>query len=240
MRLDLYLLENEMAVSRSKAQDLIKSGKVFVDDVLIRKPKFEVEEKNSVRVEGVIFVSRSGEKLFAFLQDVEIEFNGANVLDIGSSTGGFTQVALQKGAKHVFSVDVGTEQMVEPVKSDSRVTLMENKDIRDVKFADVDPGADIVLIDVSFISLLEVFPSVSKLALDGALVVALFKPQFEVGKDNVPKSGIVRDEALVDSKIHEFLKAAKEMKFKFLARRVSNLRGKKGNREVFLLFRKGK
>lgn len=235
MRLDLYLVENELAPTRSKAQDLIKSQKVLVNGKKIIKAKSEVAETDEIRLIGEVFVSRSAEKLIGFLRKVPVDFENKVVLDVGASTGGFTEIALKNGAQKVYAVDVGTNQLEAVLRENERVVSLENQDIRDLKQEDLKDKIEIVLIDVSFISLKEVLPSVVKFAEKGAQVIALFKPQFEVGRENIGGGGIVRDEGLIDKTVADLIRFARELKFKFIAQRKSDLKGKKGNREVFIL-----
>lgn len=238
MRLDLYLIENKLAETRSKAQDLIKSHKVLVNGKIWTKPKYEVSEGDEIKIVGEVFVSRSGDKLVQFLLKVPVEFENAVVLDVGASTGGFTEVALQKGAKKVYAIDVGTDQLVDVLKTNECVVSREKTDIRDVKKSDFAEKINLVLVDVSFISLKEILPNLAEIMEKGSTLIALFKPQFEVGRENVGAGGIVKNEGLIDQKVAEMIKFAKTFKFKFMAQRNSKLKGKKGNQEVFLLFSK--
>lgn len=238
MRLDLYLVEQKIAPTRSKAQDLIKSQKISVNRKQITKPKYEVKEEDDIRLIGEVYVSRSGQKLVSFLNKIPVDFEERVVLDVGSSTGGFTEVALHRGAEKVYAVDVGTDQLEEVIRENERVLSMENTDIRDVKKSDFDEPIEIVLIDVSFISLKEVLPSVSLLIDKGTKVILLFKPQFEVGKENIGGGGIVKDEGIIDKSVAEMIRFVKKQKFRFIAQRHSQLKGKKGNQEVFLLLEK--
>lgn len=238
MRLDFYILENNLADTRSKAQDLIKSHKVLVNGKIWTKPKYEVTEEDEVKIVGQVFVSRSGSKLSQFLKKILIDFEDATVLDVGASTGGFTEVALQKGAAKVYAIDVGTDQLQSFLKENELVVSREKTDIRDVKLSDFAEPIDIVLIDVSFISLKEVLPNICKLLDEEAIVIALFKPQFEVGKENIGAGGIVKDESIIDQKVADMIRFARSLKLKFVAQRKSSLKGKKGNQEVFLLFQK--
>lgn len=239
MRLDFYLVEQEIAPSRSKAQDLIKSQKISVNGKRITKPKYEVRDDDVIKLIGEVYVSRSAEKLEKFLNKVYVDFEERVVLDVGASTGGFTELALHRGAEKIYAVDVGTNQLEEVLKENERVVSLENKDIRDLDKAEIVKPVEIVLIDVSFISLREVLPKVSELSEKGTKVVALFKPQFEVGKENIGTGGIVRDEGVIDKSVAEMIRFAKKHKLKFIAQRKSVLKGKKGNQEVFLLLERG-
>lgn len=238
MRLDLYLVEKEIALTRSKAQDFIKSQKISVNGKKITKPKYRVQEDDKIRLNGEIYVSRSGEKLVSFLNKIPVDFEDRVVLDVGASTGGFTEVALHRGTEKVYAVDVGSNQLEKVLKENERVVSMEKTDIRDLQKSDLKEVIEIVLVDVSFISLKEVLPVISDLIETNTKVIALFKPQFEVGKKNIGGGGIVRDKGIIDQTVAEIIRFARSWKLKFIAQRKSKLKGKKGNQEVFLLLEK--
>ncbi len=238
MRLDFYLVEKGIAPTRSKAQDVIKSQKISVNGKRITKAKYQVKEDDEIRLIGEIYVSRSGEKLVSFLNKIPLDFEERVVLDVGASTGGFTEVALHRGAEKVYAVDVGSNQLEEVLKENERVVSMEKTDIRDLQKSDLKEPIEIVLVDVSFISLKEVLPAVSELIGKSTKVIALFKPQFEVGKENIGGGGIVKNEGLIDKSVAEMIRFLRKYGLKFLAQRKSKLKGKKGNQEVFLLLEK--
>lgn len=238
MRLDLYLVENALASTRSKAQDLIKSQKVLVNGKKMLKPKYEIQENDEVKIIGEVYVSRSAEKLERFLKQIKVDFEDKVVLDVGSSTGGFTEFVLHQGAKKVYAVDVGTNQLDEVLRVNENVISMENSDVRDLKKSDFIEELDVVLIDISFISLKNVLPKVGELISKDKQIIALFKPQFEVGKEKRGAGGVVRDEALIDKTVAELIRFSREHKLKFLAQRKSKLKGKQGNQEAFILFEK--
>lgn len=226
MRLDLYLVEHQMVKSRSQATDLIKRGLVLVDDMIATKPGFIVHNEIIEISEKPQFVSRAGEKLLQAIIDFNIDFNGKTVIDIGSSTGGFTDCALQHGAKEVYAYDVGKEQMIEPLKSDPRVHLFEETNILDVTI----PEADIVLIDVSFTS---IKPILKHLSGYDKNMVALIKPQFEAGNIHF-KQGVLKDMKMHKKILNDVLLEAMTLGFSIIGMKKSGLKGKAGNQEYVL------
>lgn len=226
MRLDLYLVEKQMVKSRSQATDLIKRGLVIIDDTIATKPGILVNDENIKIVELPNFVSRGGEKLLQAIIDFNLEFNGKTVIDIGSSTGGFTDCALQHGAKEVYAYDVGKEQMVEPLKSDSRVHLFEEINILDVNI----PEANIILIDVSFTS---IKPILKHLTGFKGEIVALIKPQFEAGNIHF-KHGVLKDIKIHKQILNDVLIETCNLGFSIIGLKKSGLKGKAGNQEYVL------
>lgn len=197
-RLDVYLSENNIVKSRSLAAALIKQGSVEVNGRICTKPSFITDESDNVKIIGDMpkYVGRGGLKLEKALTYYRLHLDGSVCIDIGASTGGFTDCMLQNGAVKVYSVDVGTDQLDEKLRNDVRVISMEKTDIRNC--VGNLPSVDFISIDVSFISLKLVLPSAYDLLKDGGECVALIKPQFEAGKANLSKNGIVRD-----TKIHK-------------------------------------
>ncbi|MDR2639535.1 MAG: TlyA family RNA methyltransferase, partial [Helicobacteraceae bacterium] len=224
-RLDLALsrLEN---ISRNKAAEMIASGAVSVNGVRRDKPSFLVEDSDAIAVSGADrFVSRSAYKLLYFLDEIQadIEINGLNCLDIGASAGGWTQVLLRKGAKSVTAIDTGANQLSPILRSDPRVRSEEKTDIRGFKA----PPFDLVVCDASFISLEKIMTAIDDLAKDK--IIALFKPQFEVGKGiKRDKNGVVRDEKAIALALARFESAASGLKWILRAKRPSLLKGKAG------------
>jgi 23S rRNA (cytidine1920-2'-O)/16S rRNA (cytidine1409-2'-O)-methyltransferase len=193
-RLDQLLLDQGLCESREKAQRLIRSGRVRVDEQLVDKPGRPVPPDSVVRViEPECFVSRGGQKLEAALERFPIEVQGRTALDVGASTGGFTDCLLQRGAKTVFAVDVGRGQLHWRLRNDPRVMVMERRNARFLEPADLPETPGLAVIDVSFISLTRILPAVREVVLHGADIVTLIKPQFEAGKEQVGKGGVVRD-----------------------------------------------
>lgn len=197
-RLDVYLSDNNIVKSRSLAATLIKQGSVEVNGRICTKPSFTVGDGDNVKIIGELpkYVGRGGLKLEKALAHYRLHLDGTVCIDIGASTGGFTDCMLQNGAAKVYSVDVGTDQLDEKLRNDSRVISMEKTDIRNC--IGTLPQVDFISIDVSFISLKLVLPSAFALLKDGGECVALIKPQFEAGKAHLSKNGIVRD-----AKVHK-------------------------------------
>ncbi|PKK96687.1 MAG: TlyA family rRNA (cytidine-2'-O)-methyltransferase [Tenericutes bacterium HGW-Tenericutes-3] len=226
MRLDHYLVNNQMVRSRSQATDLIKRGLVLVDDKIITKTGYDVQSENIKLIQEPMFASRGGEKLLQAVIDFDIIFHGKTVIDIGSSTGGFTDCALQYGAKEVYAYDVGTNQMIEPLKSDQRVHLFEETNILDVEL----PTADMILIDVSFTSIL---PILNHLKGFKGEIVALIKPQFEAGHTFF-KQGVLKDIKMHKKIVEDILDKTKSFGFSIHDLKKSGLKGKAGNQEYVL------
>lgn len=230
MRLDKEIFLRGMCNSRKEAQDLILNSKVFVNNVLVNKPAKEIKEKDIISItEKRKYVSRGGEKLEGAINHINLDVKDTTVLDIGSSTGGFTDCLIQKGAKEVVSVDVGSEQFSQSLRDNPKIKLFENYDIRNfntnVKF-------DLVVCDVSFISLAFIFPEIKRLSQKNTLVLLLIKPQFEVGKGNT-KKGIVKDENLYGVVMENICEKAKEFNVEMLEIFPSSIEGGDGNKEFF-------
>ncbi len=236
VRLDRLLTSRGLARSRSNAQDMVRRGVVLVDNAVARKPAEAVSHDAALAlVEPERYVSRAAYKLRAALEAFGFSARGRRCLDIGASTGGFTQVLLEDGAANVAAVDVGHGQLHESLARDPRVMSLEGVDIRRLAAThDVGPF-DGVAADVSFISLLKVLPAALPLAANGAWIVALIKPQFEVGRAHVGKGGVVRDEAAVNAavaRIRDFL--AEQPCWRVVGVIPSPIRGQSGNREYLL------
>jgi 23S rRNA (cytidine1920-2'-O)/16S rRNA (cytidine1409-2'-O)-methyltransferase len=196
LRLDRLLVERGLVESRERGQAMIIAGNVLANGQKVDKPGSLVIANADIRILGVqmAYVSRGGLKLEKALGEFEIDVKEKTCLDVGASTGGFTDCLLQYGAKKVYAVDVGYGQMAWKIRQDPRVVVIERTNIRDIDPALIPEKVDIVVIDVSFISLEKVIPSVLRLLNPGAGIISLIKPQFEVGKGQVGKGGIVRDE----------------------------------------------
>lgn len=235
MRLDIYL-SIEKDVTRSKAKDLIKRGKVLVDDKIIEKPSFDVSDENNIKIfdEDNIYVSRAGNKLEAAILNFGVDLQGKICLDIGSSTGGFTQCLIRFGAKEVYSVDVGKDQFHESLKSINNIHLYEETDIRD--FSKKGFAFDIIVCDVSFISIEAIVDDITKMSKENTVIIVLIKPQFEVGKDGVNKRGIVLDPSKHLKAIENVKKAFDMHGFKFCGIIESPIKGKAGNKEFLAKF----
>ena len=242
-RLDLLLVERGLAPSRTMAQALVLEGKIRVSGQTETKASRSVADDAEIEVEAPPrFVSRGGEKLegaFALWGDV-LDVSGRDCLDVGSSTGGFTDCLLQHGAAHVMAVDVGTNQLAYKLRVDPRVWVRENFNARFMKPSDLPKTPSVAVTDVSFISLRLILPPIVEVLQPGGLVVALIKPQFEVGKGNAP-GGLVRDEALriaARDGIVEFAKG--DLGLELLGLAESPIRGREmGNVEYLSLWRRG-
>jgi 23S rRNA (cytidine1920-2'-O)/16S rRNA (cytidine1409-2'-O)-methyltransferase len=243
-RLDQILVQTGLAKSRSFAQKLIEEGLVKIDGVVHRDSAEKIEgltrDRLSVGEGGANrFVSRGGLKLDALLEDQKIDVSGMTVLDIGISTGGFTDCVLQRGASTVVGVDVGTQQLDFKLSTDPRLFFKEKVNARSLSAADFPKGApvqfDLVVIDVSFISLELILPPAIKLMKPGAQLIALVKPQFEVGQKNLGKGGIVTDTKLFDFVSEKLHKICDTLKLSVKAYVPCALKGGDGNQEFFLV-----
>lgn len=219
---------------------MLLAGKVLVDDTPIDKAGTQVRSDAVIRLRGADhpYVSRGGLKLAGALDDFGVEAEGLVCLDVGSSTGGFTDCLLRRGAKQVVAVDVGTHQLHNRLRQDPRVLSLEQTDIRAVETAQLPAPIDLVVVDASFISLRLLLPAIAALITVGTPVLALVKPQFEVGKSQVGKGGVVRDDALRSQAVDGIAVAAETLGFAVEGRAESHLAGaRSGNREVFLMVR---
>lgn len=236
MRLDSYLVELGLVESRNKAQQLIKDHAVSVDGKIIDKVSFEADETMRVDIADVaLYVSRAALKLKGFLPYTEWEIKGLDALDIGSSTGGFTQVLLEEGVQSVTCVDVGSDQLHPSLRGDSRVNIHENTDIR--TFESENPY-ELVTCDVAFIPLELILESIDKLA--SKHIILLFKPQFQVGRDvKRDKNGVVKDNSAVGKAMIRFEDACALMGWKMIAKEIAHIAGKEGNQETCYGFIKG-
>ena len=240
-RLDIFLHESGFAESRSRAQAVIMSGVVYVNDIKIDKPGtlVDINSEISVRDKQREFVSRGGMKLQAALKFFNIDVSGYTALDIGASTGGFTDCLLKNHADKVFAYDVGHGQFDWGLRNDERVVVRERINCRYLKFQDVGELVDLVVIDVSFISLeLIIKPAVKLLKPNGELIV-LIKPQFEVGKGEVGKGGVVRDEKKHSQVIDKISSFIEQQGLLVIGVLPSPIKGSDGNKE-FLLYAKKK
>ena len=236
MRLDVYLVEHGFARSREEAQRRILAGEVRIGDRIAAKASETVPPGAGVSVEQKedAFASRGGEKLEGALAAFGIDVGGRTAIDVGASTGGFTDCLLRRGAARVYAVDVGYGQLDWRLRNDPRVVVLERTNVRHLEPETIPESADIVTIDVSFISLRLVLPAIVPLLRPGGDIVALVKPQFEVGKGQVGKGGVVRDPALHAAAVEHVRQAARALGLVEKGEVESPLRGPKGNREFFL------
>lgn len=242
MRLDVYLSEKNLTKSRAAAAALIKAGAVSVNGKIVEKSAFEVGENDDVKIVGetLKYVGRGGLKLEKALEIGKIDLSGKTCLDIGASTGGFTDCMLQNGAKTVYAVDVGTNQLDEKLRNDARVISLENTDIRDFF---LNSEADFIGADVSFISLKLVLPHIFRLLKKDGKAVVLVKPQFEAGSSSVgrkalSKKGVVTDEKARLKIVAEVRDFAEQCGFTVLLTEKSPITGGSGNVEYLMILEK--
>jgi len=227
IRLDQYLVENNYVDSRNKAQQLIKNSKVSVNKKVITKASFKVSNELVELDDEYVYVSRAAYKLKNFLPLLNFEVKGLSALDIGSSTGGFTEVLLLNEVKSVTSVDVGSSQLHQKLLDDERVTSIENQDIREYKSEE---AFELITCDVSFISLLHILEAIDTLSLKH--IILLFKPQFEVGKNvKRDKNGVVVDKKAIMASMIKFEDTCALLGWKKVLMEESSVTGKEGNLE---------
>lgn len=239
-RLDIVLFERGFTESREKAKALIMSGIVYVNDQKEIKAGREIKPDDIVEVRGTTlkYVSRGGLKLEKAMQSFPIELNGKTCMDIGASTGGFTDCMLQNGAKKVYSIDVGYGQLAWKLRSDERVVNLERTNFRYVTREQIPEAVDFASVDVSFISLKLILPVMYNLLADNGQAVCLIKPQFEAGRENVGKKGVVRDPAVHENVIKTVVTFAAEQKFRILGLEHSPVKGPEGNIEYLMYLEK--
>ena len=232
-RLDVLLTEQGYAESRSKAQAIIMAGLVYVDGQKADKAGISYEESVAIEVRGETcpYVSRGGWKLEKALRHFGVDPTGYVCSDSGASTGGFTDCLLQQGAKKVFAIDVGYGQLDWKIRSDERVVVMERTNIRYVTPEDLGEPLDLSVVDVSFISLRIVLPAIKELLKPEGQVLCLIKPQFEAGREKVGKKGVVRDAAIHQEVLNDFVSLADELGFTILGLTFSPVKGPEGNIE---------
>jgi len=238
VRLDELLVERLLCESRTRAQALILAGRVLVEDVPVEKPGTRVGADAAVRVRGTPrpFVSRGGEKLAGALADLTLDPRGLDCLDVGASTGGFTDCLLQHGARRVVAVDVGYGQLHSKLRADPRVKVLERTHAKDLTREGLGGPVQLVTVDASFISLRLLLPPLRALAPEAEFLV-LVKPQFEVGKGQVGKGGVVRDNTKRAQAVAAVRTCAEDLGLEAVGEAESRLAGPRGNREVFLRLR---
>jgi 23S rRNA (cytidine1920-2'-O)/16S rRNA (cytidine1409-2'-O)-methyltransferase len=242
-RVDKLLVERGLAESRTKAQAMVMAGVVLVNEQRINKPSDLVAPDAEIRVKGgddpaSRYVGRGGLKLEAALREFQINVEGLICLDVGASTGGFTDCLLQHGARKVISVDVGHNQIDWRLRTDSRVEVREGINARYLKPADFPTRFELVVLDVSFISATKIMPAIVPLLTDSGHLITLIKPQFEVGRGEVGKGGIVRDPQKHLRVIDEVNRAAKDLGLRAINVIESPIHGADGNVEFLALYEK--
>lgn len=235
-RLDALLVSRELVSSREKASRFILAGQVKVDGKIWDKPGklVPVDMKVELIPPDCQYASRGGEKLAPALDAFGLSCSGLVVMDVGASTGGFTDCVLQRGAQRVYAIDVGYGQLDWRLRSDSRVIVMDRRNVRYLVSDDLPELVDLIVIDVSFISLKLVWPAILPLLKPQGYLVSLIKPQFEVGKGQVGKGGIVRDETLRQAVKDQFVQYATLLSLDIIGLIDSPILGKKGNREIVM------
>jgi len=235
-RADLLVVERGLAPSRERARSLILAGRVFSAEVRIDKAGTQLKEEAPLEVRGetLPYVSRGGLKLEAGLNAFDVEARGLIVADFGASTGGFTDCVLSRGAEKVYAIDVGYGQLHDKLRKDPRVTVMERTNARHLTADDLPERVDLVVIDASFIGLDKLLPAAKGLLKERGEIVALVKPQFEVGKGKVGKGGVVRDPELREAAIARVEQNAASLGFEVRGRIDCPIHGPKGNVEALI------
>jgi 23S rRNA (cytidine1920-2'-O)/16S rRNA (cytidine1409-2'-O)-methyltransferase len=235
LRLDERMVRDGLADSRTRAQALIRAGQVLVDDAPEDKPGTRVRDTAQVRVRGgeKRYASRGGEKLAGALDDLGLDVSGRACLDVGASTGGFTDCLLQRGARSVVAVDVGYGQLDARLRADPRVHVRDRTNARHLEPEALPEPVSLVTADVSFISLRLILPALARCAADAEWLL-LVKPQFEVGPKHVGKGGVVRDDALRAEAAEAVAREAERLGFEEVGRCDSQVAGPAGNREIFV------
>lgn len=239
-RLDVAVFEGGYAPSREKAKAIIMAGQVYVNNQKVDKAGFELKEGDTLEVRGraIPYVSRGGLKLEKAMQVFPISLENKICMDIGASTGGFTDCMLQNGASKVYSVDVGYGQLAWKLRCDDRVVNMERTNFRHIDIDSVEDKLDFASVDVSFISLKHIFPNLNLLLKDGGEAVCLIKPQFEAGKDKVGKKGVVREASTHLEVVQNVINMALENGFSVDGLEFSPIKGPEGNIEYLLYLHK--
>lgn len=233
-RLDILMLDKKLVTSRNDAQKLIEGGRVKVNGILIIKNNFQADEDDNIEIDDAnVFVARSGAKLQEAINQFDIKIKDFVCLDVGASTGGFTECLLNNGAKKVYSVDVGSDQLDEKLKEDKRVVNFEKTDIRNLE--GLGELVDLIVVDVSFISILKIIPFLKKFLKKEGRMVLLIKPQYEI-KDNKNKKGKVKNDGLVEEVINDIKEAIKKEGYNVLGVIESPILGKKGGNKEYLIY----
>lgn len=239
-RLDVLLVDKGLAPSRQRARALIMAGKVLVDTLRVDKTGTQIHIDSEITIKGEVlpYVSRGGMKLAAALKETRISVQNCTCMDVGASTGGFTDCLLQNGAAKVYAVDVGYGQLAWKLRQDKRVVVIERTNIRNMAESAIAEPVDLVTIDASFISLKIVVPAVLKFMTPDAKILALIKPQFEAGKGRVGKGGVIRDAQMRQAIIEELTQFFRSQRLQCGPVVPSPILGPKGNHEyIIMLYR---
>jgi 23S rRNA (cytidine1920-2'-O)/16S rRNA (cytidine1409-2'-O)-methyltransferase len=240
-RIDKLLVERGLAATRTIAQAMVMAGVVLVDEQRVEKPSEQFHSNSDIRIKGGDdptnrYVGRGGLKLDAALREFQLDVAGLTCLDVGASTGGFTDCLLQNGAHKVFAIDVGHNQIDWRLRNDPRVEVREGINARFLKSEDFSQKFDLVVMDVSFISATKVLPAILPLLIDGGSIITLIKPQFEVGRGEVGGGGVVRDPAKRARVVAEVNEAARALGLKVVNVIESPIQGAEGNVEFLALY----
>ncbi|MDB4973093.1 MAG: binding methyltransferase FtsJ like protein [Myxococcaceae bacterium] len=237
-RVDRLLVQRGLAPSRTRARALIEAGKVLADGAVVTRVSELFGPQVELAISGLDhpYVSRGGLKLAGALTDLALEVVGKVVADIGASTGGFTDCVLRNGARRVYALDVGTDQLHPSLRADARVVAREGINARHLTADSLPEPVDLVVVDASFISLTKLLPALVTLLAEGGQLLALVKPQFEVGPERVGRRGVVSDDGLRNEALEGVSAAARELGLTLLSNVDSRVPGPEGNREIFALF----
>lgn len=240
MRIDVYLFKEGYASSRTEAKAMVESGVVEVGNKTVTKPSFDVLEGAQISITDYEkkYVSRGGFKLECAINNFNFKISGKRAIDIGASSGGFTDCLLQNGAISVIALDSGRNQLVDKLRTDPRVTVIENYNARYLKLEDLPYSPELAVMDVSFISATYIIPSIFDVLLPGSDFICLIKPQFEVGKSNIGKGGIVKNDRIRKEAVEKVLCFAKSVGFSVEKSIVSDVVGGDGNIEYLAHFKK--
>lgn len=239
-RIDKLLVERQLIPTRQKAQALLMTGNVLVDEVAVTKAGTQIKTDANIRIKGKqnSYVSRGGLKMEGALNLLKIDVANKIILDIGASTGGFTDCCLKNGAIKSYAIDVGTNQLDYSLRSDNRVISFEQTNARDIEPEMFSPLPNFATIDVSFISIIKILKPVTQCLCSEAQILAMVKPQFEVGKEKVGKGGVVRDDNDRMAAVQQVIRYAESLGLTTERHAEAVISGPKGNREVFVLFTK--
>lgn len=237
MRIDKFIAEKG-TYTRSRAALLIKEGAVSVNGKTVKAPSYDVSENDFIEIDNsfIKYVSRGGLKLEYALDFWGIDPSGLKAVDIGASTGGFTDVLLMRGAKCVYAIDSGSDQLAHKLKNDERVVSVEGFNAREMTTEITNGECDIAVCDLSFISQTLIYPALTRVLKKGGIFITLIKPQFEVGRSLVGKGGIVRDERAREDSVQRVIDTAKNYGLSFRGRTVSPIKGGDGNTEYLAFF----
>ena len=233
-RADKVLADLKLVASRSQAKSLIEKGDVLVDGLVLKKASELISPESKIEINAPLFVGRGAFKLEKAIEVFHLPVEGLTFLDVGASTGGFTEVLLMKGASKVYAIDVGHDQLAQKLKDDARVVNMEDTNIREL--STLPEMADGAVMDLSFISITKVLENVKKLLRPGAYLMALVKPQFEAGVERLPKDGVIKDERVRAQILHEVISFATSHGWSHKQTIPSPIEGKSGNVEFLVHF----